>query len=322
MTPIRYFVSLTFILLITPLSTWSQPEGDFTKDLSYFQAQAQVYQDWLDRSGFGAILEVHDLEVKPQEVALYLRTPFQDVDSIMNAWNLLKETYEADAALSLEEHLFYKMIHLMEIDQTKGNVQLYNTYDLNQEPVFFRGIYFENDQVKVAEDNPRSKIRDIAFDKEDIRIPRAKENINGSYNSNAVFDLIYRYAEAKYQNRDCPDRKPVIEKLEKNKRVLRFEVYNLCQEVIQGQGFICPMLRKMGLNCNFAKRELLRFTITYTETPSGFQLQLILDGKFGSALFEKASRRGYISMEEDFDDELDRYADIFVQELGEQITGN
>ncbi len=317
---LRFLLTCVFFLCLSLPYCWTQGT-DLTQDKAYFESQREAYQEWLNRSGFGDHLQVHDLSVEPDELALYLKMPYEDVDSIMNAWKSLKVGFERSSIFKLEEQLFYKMIHLMDIDQTEGNIQLYNTYDLAEEPVFFRGIYFDQDSVAVAENNPRSKIREMVFDREDFAGQGADGRFSAKKQAAEVFDLIYNHAARKYQNRNCPDRAPTIERLHESERLLRFEVYNLCQEVITGQGFLCPLLKKMGLKCNFAKRELLRFTISYIETPTGFQLQLILDGKFGSALFQNARRSGYISMEEDFDEELERYADLFIQEIREKIKG-
>ncbi|MCB0567472.1 MAG: hypothetical protein H6573_32415 [Lewinellaceae bacterium] len=49
----------------------------------------------------------------------------------------------------------------MEVRQSLVDVQIYDTYDLRQEPLLFRGIYLENNQVKVEESNPKSKNREV-----------------------------------------------------------------------------------------------------------------------------------------------------------------
>jgi hypothetical protein len=121
-------------------------------------------------------------------------------------------------------------------------------------------------------------------------------------------------------HKTAPDRKARgCSALERSKKTLRFEVVNLCLEVLKDEGVVCPMMRRLGIDCNFAKRELLTFTITYTETTNGFQLNITLDGKYGSALYENVRRGGYMNMEFDFDEELDRYADQFKEELRMEI---
>jgi hypothetical protein len=200
-------------------------------------------------------------------------------------------------------------------------MQIYDTYDLGKEPLFFRGIYFEEGEVMVEESNPRAKIREVSFDADEFPDRGAKGTFRKDYDAKRVFEVIYDYAAGKYGNPNCPDRKAKVVPLERSKQTLRFEVVDLCLEVLQDEGVLCPMLRRMGFDCNWAKRELLTFTVTHTETPQGFQLNITLDGKYGPALYENVRRGGYMNMEFDFNEELDRYADQFKEEIRTAILG-
>ncbi len=139
---------IVFFLCFVSVPVNAQIE-DLTKDSEFFEKQKLEYQRWLDHSGLGSILQVHAIEVKPQQLSLYLAFPYEDIDSIMVAWRELKTAFEKEQALTLEQELFYKMVHLMEVRQSLANVQIYDTYDLRKEPLFSRAIYFENDSVKV-----------------------------------------------------------------------------------------------------------------------------------------------------------------------------
>lgn len=63
------------------------------------------------------------------------------------------------------------------------------------------------------------------------------------------------------------------------------------------------------------KRERLTFTIAYVPTVEGINLNIEIDGKYGSGFYRTVCRGGYHSMEVDFDDYLEVYADKFSQEL-------
>ena len=110
---------LLSLLLLSLLhhSTSAQIE-DLTKDSEFFQKQAQLYQRWLDHSGLGKLLKVHTIEVKPQELSLYLAFPFEDIDSVATAWKLLKTSYDRAHPVTLEQELFYKLVNLMEVRQS------------------------------------------------------------------------------------------------------------------------------------------------------------------------------------------------------------
>jgi hypothetical protein len=288
---------------------------DLRQDLTFFTQQQTVYQRWLDQAGFGEVLHVKDIDVEEQRISLYLGFEFHDIDSIVRGWEVLKADFEASHAITLEQQLFYKATSLMEVRQSRIDVQIYDTYDLRKEPLFFRGIYFEDGEVKVEASNPRAKIREVFFDASDFQERGAKGDFQKDYDARRVFELIYEYATDKYGNPNCPDRKAKVVPLERSKRTLRFEVVDLCLEVLQDEGVLCPMLRRMGFECNWAKRELLTFTITHIETTDGFQLNITLDGKYGPSIYENVRRGGYMNMEFDFDEELDRYADQFKEEI-------
>jgi hypothetical protein len=293
--------------------------GDLREDIVFFKKQQKAYQRWLNEAGFGHILKVEDIDVGEQQLSLYLGFTYNDIDSIVRSWEMLKTEFEAVKATTLEQQLFYKAVNLMEIRQSRVDIQIYDTYDLRKEPLFFRGIYFEDGEVKVEESNPRAKIREVIFETSDFPERGAKGSFRKDYGAQKVFEIIYQYARKKYGAQNCSDRKAEVVPLERSKKTLRFEVVNLCLEVLKDEGVVCPMMRRLGIDCNWAKRELLTFTITYTETTNGFQLNITLDGKYGSALYENVRRGGYMNMEFDFDEELDRYADQFKEELRMEI---
>ena len=295
---------------------------DLTTDALFFEQQKEAYQRWLDHSGLGQVLRVETIKVEPNELALYLSFPYNDIDTIMVAWQKLKQTFDQTRPISLERQLFYKMVNLMEVRQTLANIQIYDTYDLRKEPLFFRGIYFAEGNVKVETSDPRSKIREV-----NIRPPSFEEMKKTSveafkqrYSRNNVYNSIYEYAKARYERTVCDNRDPKVRILE-NEEVLRFEVFDLCKEVLidDSNPLLCRILQKLGHHCNWVKRELLVFTITYKSLEDGFRLHIEIDGKYGSGYYDQVRRGGYLSMEIDFDDYLERYADEFKERLKSEI---
>ncbi|MDX1943595.1 MAG: hypothetical protein SFU99_23715 [Saprospiraceae bacterium] len=296
---------------------------DLTKDSEFFEKQKIEYQRWLDHSGLGSTLKVHAIEVKPQQLSLYLAFPYQDIDSIMVAWRTLKSAFEKERPLTLEQELFYKMVHLMEVRQSLANVQIYDTYDLRKEPLFSRAIYFKNDSVNVDASNPKSKIREVNIKPDDFSDMRrmSVQSFNQKFNRKMVYDKIHTYAKQKYERKTCDQRNPQLRLLESD-GILRFEIIDLCREVLTDEAnpLLCKILRKVGYDCNWVKRELLTFTVIQRETSTGFQLSIEIDGKYGSGFYENVRRGGYLSMEIDFDDYLERYADQFKEEIRRLLT--
>ena len=307
--------SLAF-LLFSPLAH-AQGE-DLTQDEPFFQEQLQTYERWLEDAGLSQYLRVHELEVKEDELNIYLTFPFSDIDSILVAYDSLKAVFEASSPLTLEQQLFYKATTLMEVRQSLVTVQIYDTYDLRNEPLFFRGIYFADGVVAVSVSNPRDKRRTVTLQPRpanDGKTPTI-EAFRERYSRERVYDCIYEYARQRFERDVCEDRNPHVRLLQ-DQDVLRFEVSDLCREVLTDEAnpTLCGILRRVGYDCNWVKRELLVFTFTYEETTTGFRLILLLDGKYGSGYYREVRRGGYLSMEVDFDDYLEDYADAFTVQL-------
>jgi len=81
----------------------------------------------------------------------------------------------------------------------------------------------------------------------------------------------------------------------------------------------CKLVNRIGINCNTIKRELLTFIIKYKPTETGINLNIEIDGKFGSGLYSTVRRGGYHSMEVDFDEYLDIYAQKFIVDLKQYL---
>ena len=310
-----------FFLFLSPLLVSGQVE-DLTKDLPFFTGQMDNYQRWLDQSGLGDLLEVEDIKVEPEHLSLYLSFPFEDIDAVMTAWESLKDGFESNSPLTLEQALFYKLIHFMEIRQSMADVQIYDTYNLKNEPLFMRAIYFAEGQVKVERSSPRSKTRHIVLKPDPNGGKSASVMAFQQACSQAVlFEQVLAYAEARYEASPCKGTTPTVTVLE-SENVLRFEVTNLCREVLidEAQPTLCSVLQTFGYPCDWAKRELLTFTVACRPINEGVELSIEIDGKYGSGLYERVRRGAYLSMELDFDDYLERYADTFRESLKRNLS--
>ena len=333
------FRLLLSTLFFSVLSFATSAQSDLRQDNAFFTDQKATYQKWLDHSGLGKTLKVQFIEVQSDDLALYLAFPFSDADSVTSAWWQLKKEFEQHSDLTLEQQLFYKMTHIMELRQSIGNVQLYNTYDTRLVSCFYRGVYFKEGEVQVDSSGCMSKIRDIDFDPSDFsHLKRmaafnwdsgeignrtlTPEEVRQRYPKQVVFDIISSHAVKRFQVKKCDLRYPKVQMLE-SKKVLRFEVSDLCKEVLGGENpTLCRMLRSLGKECNWAKREKLVFTFTYKESPEGFILNCTIDGLVGSGYYNEVRRGGYINMEEDFDPELEYYADLFQEEIRQVLKNN
>ena len=317
--------SFLFIILCSLLwgTTTTAQVQDLTKDTPFFQAQKQLYQRWLDNEGLGEVLKVYDIEVKPDELSLYLAFPYEDSDHVTVMWEQLKRTYDNQNALTLEQQLFFKLCHIMEIRHSVGNIQVYDTYNLKVEPCFFRGIYYDKKQVKVEESGCKSKIEEINL--KAPKLTNAKEGVVAEFQEYMTKDLVFgkvmSFATEKYTESNCLERQPEIIKYESDD-ILHFEVLDICRTVLtdEAQPTLCGILQSFGYDCDWVKREKLDFTIKYEPSAEGIKINIELDGKYGSGLYKKVQRGGYINMEIDFDEYLDKYAKKFKEELKDYLS--
>ncbi len=305
---------------------WAFGQYDLTVDSSFFRDQAELYQKWLDKSGLGKVLRVYTIEAKPQELSLYLAFHTEESELCLALWDRLKADFEKRNPITLEQELFYKMVHLMEVRQEMANVQIYDIYDTRRNYYFFVGIYFDADEKKVRTQQKITTLkgpsREIVLDSNtfDGQKTTSFEEIRKRYTKSAVFDTIFKYSKERYEKRKCDLRYPEVRILESDE-VLRFEVIDLCKEVLEDEEnhWICEVLKRFSHKCNWIKREKLEFTVTYTTTAKGIKIGVKVDGKYGSGYYDKVRRGGYHDMDLDFDDYLENYADRLKLEFKKAI---
>ena len=317
----RQFLLGAFASLFLSLPLVAQRE-DLTQDQKFFDQQKTLYQQWLDHSGLGKTLHVRTLEVESQQVALYLAFPFENADSVQAAWVQLKKDYKVlNTGLTLEQALFYKMQHLMELRESVANIQLYDTYDTRKEPCFYRGIYVKDDTFRVDSSGCKSKVVDIYMSPSDLKSARKPSNgaFQKQYTQQYVFDKIHQLAKQRYERNTCTGRNPKVSAPHIDGNIMRFEVTDLCKEVLKDtkNNDFCEFLNKYVKPCNWIQREKLTFTFIYQPKDNAFQIKCELEGKVGSGYYDQVGRGGYLDMEIDFDGYLTDYANKLQYELKE-----
>lgn len=306
-------LKFVILFLLLPLCTMAQQE-DLIKDKTFFEEQAKAYNQWLQSTGLGSLLSVKEIEVESNALSIYLAFPDEEINFVVNAWRSLKNNFEANEPITLEQHLFYKALHYMQVDQEQLDVQLYNTYDSAETPLFFRGIYFADGKVKVVEDNPKSVIREVSIPK-----PPLTSNSNGTefqlkqgLSKELVFRKILQQANNFYSKDDkkVDGRIPVFSPLGKLDQ-LRFEISDLTGEVVtdQRRSYFCSLIRRLDYPCNWSPREVLTYTISYEDKGDALALKIEIDGRVGSGVYANARRRSYISLDVEHYPQLEAYAE-------------
>jgi hypothetical protein len=216
------------------------------------------------------------------------------------------------------------MTNLMGLRQQAAVIEIYDTYDLSREPLFFRGIYFRDGRVAVEENNPKgAQTRLIAIPAAAIKTASkaGKAQVPKAYTKAYIFEQIEQFARQKYAQSPCELRKPAVH-IKPHEDYLRFDVSDLCREVVKEaeNPTVCRWLRSLGYPCNWTARELLSFTFVYLPTADGFSLHFTLEGRVGSGYYDTVKRSGYMDMELDFKPQLEAYADEIVLEIKKYLT--
>ncbi len=300
----------SILLLLLPVLFVSLPgaaQQDLRTDSVFFQQQVPVYQDWLNRSGFGQILKVQKLLVYEEYVVLNLGFRSNDLREMFASWKGLKEGFEEVSPVSLEEKLFYQAASVLELQDTMLAVGIYDTYNRFEVPTFKREILFIEGAVRVEEDNPKAAIEAIKLFPRDLQSGTLSSvaKFQQKLSREKVYDCIRAHLIDHFSGAGYGAEAPEIEILEERIN-LRLKVTNLRKEVL-GQSNLCSWLEALGLDCRWAKREQLTFLFTYEPTSGGIQLTGDISGKVGSGLYREVPRGSYRNLEPEFNDELQAY---------------
>lgn len=306
---------LTLLLVSLLCTCVCAQRGNLKQDTIFFEAQAQTYQRWLDHTGLGEYLRYREMEVESNTLALYLEFKTKNLDSLMRQWGSMKARFEAQAAISLEQQLFYKASALMEVRSSALSVQVYDTYDLRREPLFARAIYFDEGRVQVESSDPKSPIKPIKIRPTSLSSvePMSVAELTTVYSERQVYDCILAYADSVFQTAGLDGVLPEIQMLEDEEN-LRFKVVNLRREVLP-DNIVIRLCETLGLREDCARREMLTFQFTYKTTAEGIEIEGDIDGKYGSGIYADVPRGSYLSMEVDFDAELQDYIERMTYQI-------
>ena len=287
---------------------------DLRKNVPFFKQQVVIYKDWLKHSGLAQVLVVDQIEVDSGNISLLMTFNDQKVEVPVAAWTQLKKDYENDNPLKLEEFLFFRMVHLMEVRDDQAILEI---FDKVTNSTFFSEIYMDNDELIIESSILKSVKKDIVIEKVDLtRIKSySKVRLDSLLPKDKVFENIINYSTKKFGVKKCGDRVAEVTVRER-KRLLRFEVKNLCREVLKDEAnpLLAQILGKIGYDAQWVKREMLNIIIIYSGSESAVNLFCEIQGKYGSG-FYKPRLSGYIDMEPEFSEYMNRFADVFAEEI-------
>jgi len=282
-----------------------------SSSLPFFQNQGKAMDQWLKGQGWSSFIGVHEVEIREDSLLVFFEFKKDDLDWQVNAWNKLKETYESVSPLRFEQFLFYRALHFMEVQDANLHVVFYSGYDYEgwNRP-FYRGIFWDGIKVAVEEDNPKAKVGYIEVGEvitDRLRNP-ASCKINKRVAKTVLYDQIYQLAKGRFNSPKCYFGRPSMGKLE-DYETLRFEVFNVCNEVLPTVGIISKK----------TKREALSFVISVVEEEDRLLVLVSVDGTYGSGNRPSAPLSNFNDMEIEYGDELQRYAIEMANYFGKNL---
>jgi len=298
-------------------------EMNLRQNKEFFKNQLPKYQEWLNATNIGEVLTVKEFETEKELYSLHLGFQKENVERAVAAWKKLKQKFESNHSLTLEQQLFYKMLHVMEVPSEHAKIFIFDTFEKTEIPCFDQHIYFDEGKVQYLEEPfCRSQVRKITIDEyklkdsiKRIRISIENKTIAEKKTRDEIYTMIFEFAKQFYTAKNAK-----VTSLE-NQELLRFDVINLRKEVLNEEtddGLLASSLRKVGVDVNWVKREWLIFTIQLDSAKEGIHLECEIDGKFGSGFYQPRLG-GYMDMEPDFELYLKRYTNIFLQKIKELL---
>jgi hypothetical protein len=329
--------SWPFLFLLLLCGTSLRGQDDLRQDSVFFLQQAEAYQVWLDRAGFGKYLKVHELVVKEEKLLLNLAFHPKDTNLLVARWKGLEIAYKKKLGFNLEEQLYYQAIALLEVDVKALVVNINLTANRRKTTKTYRRIYFSQGRIHtyspIISSNTRPNsvigprrmrgtvkaIKPIKF------FPQGAEG--GTFTSvrklqlrltkEKVYACILEYARNRFAMAGIDGEIPEINVLESHDNLL-FQVVNVRKEVLKNTN-LCGWLESLGLDCFWAKRELLTFLFTYDANGSGIIITGDISGKVGSTSYASARKGSYKNMETNFADELLAYINDFTVEVSRKV---
>ncbi len=310
---------LSFLFLL-PLLLLGQ--DNFQKDTTFFNTQLDKYSKWLEKEGLNGYIKVLDYKLLSQNkkkfthFSLRLKMTPPEKDSALSIWKGLRNEYTKNELVEIEEVLFDKMIYLMEIPEDNASIQI-----LDSEGGFRFKVFTENGRLMIKENINKSIEPDPIYLSYTQTGKLSKAQFDAKYTKEFVLDKAFQFAVKRYQitKPGCQGRKPVVNRLRSSENQLRFEVMDLCVEVLTdaSENPLCSFYQLLGGDCNWKTREWLTCVFTYIPNPAtgGFSLALRIDGKVGSGYYDTLPRGAYHDMETDYKRYLEAYADKIMAEL-------
>ena len=229
---------------------------------------------------------------------------YTSADSAVWAWKRLKKDYEQTNSRTLEEVLFLKMAHLMEVDFSQIVLNIRNKHLSSELPSVDVDIFLDTLNKKiVVEGDFRSEVKD-SVDIPAYRLSKQynhKDTIFKVLNSpHDLQDFIARKLEVKFNQYFSSKTEDGFKGKSLNKPFV-YTVYNIKSIVVPPSYFNVTN-----------PRELITYRIEVKKEKEKIKVFCTIDGKYGSGLFVPRLTGGYGDMFPKYKEELMLYTQQFM----------
>ncbi|NJO01888.1 MAG: hypothetical protein HC880_09510 [Bacteroidia bacterium] len=216
-----------------------------SEDRAFFEKQMPHYTRWLEEYNLSALLSFHELKVASDSVVVYLDLAYETLDESVTAWKMAKADFDALNNQTLEEHLFYHLLHLLEIEASECSIELFSSY--TQRPYAYIGLYYDQGTFQVITDFTRNVIREVPITPLYLKkIQTASAMLDAPAVRDALYGKVRAFAQKFYQDKNAE-----IEVLEGDQAGdvrLHFRIWNLRREVLvdEANPLLARILNQFG----------------------------------------------------------------------------
>lgn len=301
-------------------------QEDLTRDRAFFEQQAGNYQRWLAETGLAPRLSVRSIEVSAQHLSLYLQFPAENTDTVKAMWRQLQADYATrQTGLRLEDALFFKMLHLMDLPPAAADLQLYDTYEPRREPGFFRAVYTDENGIGIDSAGDMSAARSVSISPGDLSgMPQPSVFECGRrFPRDIVLQQSCDFLRHYFLGLRCDSLPPDISEPQKAGDCWRFEVTNLCGESLwqAPESVVRPFLAQNGKPADWIRYEKLSFTLVYQGGASGCRVKCLLEVKAGNSPYEREGRGDYLDLGGAFLPFIKSYSDGLMEKTRVLVCG-
>jgi len=303
MVALKKIVFLGIILFVN-LNVYSQK--DLRDESHFLYSKIDEYKEWLDSKGFSSVLAFDSLQINENRVKVYLGySQLNPKDFELNlAWEKLKEKYEKNSRILLEEYLFNNLFFTLEISPDSLDLIVLGTDRHLFEVTIFGSEYGVSIADKIARARDPEKIPIPVIDLK-TKYVEQKDKVK-SPNLNNITSEVKAFLQNYYKEKGAWWYFAEIEVVKDFQHDLIIEITDLKGEILHNE-------RQYF--------EYIRIAIKAEKQGKDVVLTYDLMAKYGSGIFlAPRSVNDYKNMDIKYPNSLENYKEKIKSLIHKQLT--